>query len=342
MTHGSPSRSDREALAATDREDSSSATDRLTVSVVICAYDARRWQALRVAVDSLARQSRPPDEIVVVIDHNPELFARAQAELDGVVVIENEQAQGLSGGRNAGIAASSGAIVAFLDDDAEAGPEWLRRLAGLCHLSDSLGAGGRALPRWLAPRPRWFPDEFLWVVGCTYRGVPETVMPVRNLFGSCFGVRREVLAEIGGFRTELGRVGTNGMGCEETDLCIRAGQASPEGAFFYDPDAVIQHDVPAGRTTWHYFRSRCYAEGISKARLAELVGRSAALSTERTYAARTLPAAVLRNLRLAVAEREPGRLLEAGVIVSGLAFTAAGYAVERSRRRWPFARRPLR
>src|SRR5690242_12415697 len=71
----------------------------LDVSVIICAYTEARWHDLVAAVESLHRQSRPPHEIIVVVDHNQLLLERARTELSDVVV-ENSEPQGLSGARN--------------------------------------------------------------------------------------------------------------------------------------------------------------------------------------------------------------------------------------------------
>ena len=40
---------------------------------------------------------------------------------------------------------------------------------------DVLGAGGWIIPAWQLGMPAWFPEEFLWVVGCSYRGLPMHV-----------------------------------------------------------------------------------------------------------------------------------------------------------------------
>jgi glucosyl-dolichyl phosphate glucuronosyltransferase len=311
------------------------------ISVVICAYDDRRWDALVAAVESLREQTHRVREIILVIDHNPELQARAQAEIEGVRVVPNAHEPGLSGGRNTGLETALGSIVGFLDDDAQAEPDWVERLVRLTNRDGCLGAGGQAKPRWLTRRPRWLPDEFLWVVGCTYRGVPRQIAPVRNLFGSCFCIRRDILSRIEGFRIELGRTGGNRLGCEETDLCIRANQAWPGHFFLYDPDAVIHHEVPGDRVTWQYFRTRCFGEGVSKARLASLVGPAAALSTERSYVTRTLTRALAQSI-VGAARDDPSRLLQAGAIVSGLAFTFAGYTQERIRLRLEAVTRRVR
>jgi GT2 family glycosyltransferase len=305
-----------------------------SVSAIVCTHDLGRWDALARAVQSLQDQTYRPLELIVVVDHNDRLLERARAELDGVTAVANHHERGLSGARNTAVAQACGELVAFLDDDAEAGPDWLDLLASRCEDDGVLGAGGRVVPRWLGERPAWFPDEFLWVVGCTYEGVPAMSAPVRNLYGGCFCIRRSVLERIGGFRTELGRVGANRMGCEETELCIRAARETG-GGFWYEPAAVIVHDVPAARATWSYFTSRCFGEGVSKARLSQLVGAGAGLSTERTYVRRALPAGVVRGLRDALSGRDPAGLLRAAAIVAGLCVTAAAYGRELASARRP-------
>src|SRR5262245_14241921 len=100
-----------------------------TFSVVLCAYTETRWDELVGAVASVRQQILPPYEIIVAVDHNPRLLARARQALPGVVVVENREARGLSGTRNSGVAAARGSHVAFLDDDAIAASDWLARLS---------------------------------------------------------------------------------------------------------------------------------------------------------------------------------------------------------------------
>src|SRR4051794_38252019 len=100
-----------------DRDDGASNPVRLTTSVIVAAYDSGRWSDTCEALRSLARQTRPPDEIVLVIDHNSDLLERAQAALPHLTVIGNSGVRGASGARNTGVRASTSDIVAFLDDD---------------------------------------------------------------------------------------------------------------------------------------------------------------------------------------------------------------------------------
>ncbi|MFN8473394.1 MAG: glycosyltransferase family 2 protein [Anaerolineae bacterium] len=303
--------------------------NRHDISVVICAYSADRWDDLVAAVESLRSQTRQAAEIVVVIDHNPDLLERARAHLAGVRVIENVQTQGLSGARNSGIAAAQGSIIAFLDDDAVADPQWLATLAAGYSDPNVLGVGGPVEPAWVTGRPRWFPAEFDWVVGCTFRGMPEEPSAVLKLIGCNMSFRREVFDVVDGFRSDLGRVGAIPLASEETEFSIRVCQRFPDKTLLYDPRARVYHRVPARRAEWRYFRSRCYGEGLSKARVAQLVGAGDGLSTERSYTMRTLPAGIAQGAIDTVRRGEMSGMARAGTIVAGLGFTVAGYLVGR-------------
>lgn len=298
---------------------------RPTISVIVCAYDEARWKILCGAVDSLAKQRRRPDEVVVVVDHNPGLLELVRRELPGVVAVENSEPRGLSGARNSGVRASSGEIVAFMDDDALADPDWLGWIESGYANQNILGVGGAIHPDWEEARPGWFPDEFDWVVGCTYRGMPESGAFVRNLIGANMSFRREALEAGGAFRSGIGRVGTLPVGCEETELCIRIGNQLSAGRFYYEPRAAVRHRVPPERAGWRYFVHRCFAEGRSKALVAQFVGARRGLATEGRYTARVLPAGVGRYARNAVRQRRPALLLRSGAILLGLSATLSGY-----------------
>jgi glycosyltransferase involved in cell wall biosynthesis len=298
-----------------------------TVSVVICAHTLDRWDCLRAAVASVRAQTRPPLETIVVIDGNDELERLARAQLEGALVIGNAGSPGLSGGRQTGAARAGGTILAFLDDDAVAAPDWLERLVPIYDDPWVLGAGGLIEPDWQRPAPAWFPPEFNWVVGCTYAGMPETTARVRNPIGANMSVRASVLAQAGSFDPRLGRVPTAKTlsgSAEETEFCIRASRAHPGGYWIYEPRASVRHLVPPQRSTWGYFVRRCAVEGAAKARLAGIAGSEDGLRVERAYVRSVLPRAVLRDLRRAAGGRRDG-VARAAAIVAGLGITAGAY-----------------
>ena len=296
-----------------------------TVSVVICAYTEERWDDLLAALRSVTEQSRPAHEVIAVIDHNPELAARLRRALPGVIVAENTGPRGLSGARNTGIELARGDVVAFLDDDAFAAPDWLERLCAPYADPSVVGVGGAIEALWPSVRPPAMPAEFDWVVGCTYVGMPTQTSIVRNLIGANMSLRRSVFERIGGFRTDVGRVGTRPVGCEETELCIRARQQIPGATIVYEPSAHVWHRVAPVRTRWSYFRSRCYAEGLSKAIVARHAGSQDALESERAYTLKILPRGVVRGLIDTLSGRDRHGVLRSAAIIAGLLITTAGY-----------------
>ncbi|BCJ74085.1 hypothetical protein CS0771_36290 [Catellatospora sp. IY07-71] len=302
-----------------------------TTTVVICVYTEQRWPQIVRAVDSVLVQDTPADQIVVVVDHNAPLLERARAAFPGVTVVPSAGPAGLSGARNTGVAYARGDVVAFLDDDAAAEPDWLARMLRHYREPTVVAVGGRAEPAWDGARPRWLPPEFDWVIGCSYTGQPVEVAPVRNVIGCNMSFRRAVLADGDRFDPALGRVGRVPVGCEETELCIRIRQRHPDSVILYDPGALVHHRVTADRATWSYFRRRCFAEGRSKAVVARLVGSGAGLAAERAYTRQALPRGVRQGVRQARAG-DRGGLLRAGAIVAGLLVTAWGYATGRALR----------
>jgi len=295
------------------------------ISVVICAYTEDRWDQVCAAIESVRAQSLPSREIVVVIDYNPALYKRLAAAMEDIVLVENRESKGLSGARNTGSAMARGEIIAFLDDDAVAHPDWLKFFNEAYENPAVMGVGGLTVPNWQTARPAWLPAEFYWVVGSSYAGMPKSGAPVRNLLGANMSFRREAFALVDGFQSGIGRTSDKRpLGCEETEFCIRLGQRSPGALLIMDNRAVVSHFVPDTRCTFAYFIRRCYAEGISKAMVTANVGSGDGLSSERSYVTRTLPLGVARGLAGLLRGR-PAGLGRAGAIIAGLSATTFGF-----------------
>ncbi|HEY2764594.1 MAG TPA: glycosyltransferase family 2 protein [Pseudonocardiaceae bacterium] len=311
------------------------------VSVVVCAYTEDRWTDIVAAIASVHAQTVPAHEVLLVVDHNPVLATRARGGLAGVTVLENTHRNGLSGARNTGFAAAGGEIVAFLDDDATAHPDWLEQLLPAYRDPTVMAVGGSAFPVWTSSgRPAFLPigpagggaGELDWVVGCTYTGLPVRTATVRNLMGCNMSFRREVFGLTGGFTEGIGRIGSTPLGCEETELCIQLRRHSPPAAILFEPRATVDHHVHPARTRWSYLRRRCWSEGVSKSMVARLADPGTALSTERAYLARVLPSALLRQVSRGLRGHRGG-WSGALAIVLAVLWTTAGYLVGSLRHR---------
>jgi glycosyltransferase involved in cell wall biosynthesis len=304
------------------------------VSVVVCAFTEQRWEQTCGALASVLGQQPGPAQVVLVVDHNPALAARARRELAGFTVLESDGPPGLSGARNCGLRVATEPITAFLDDDAEASPGWLAALTEPYDRGDVVATGGSVRPRWPKGRPRWMPLAFDWVVGCSYLGLPDSVAPVRNPIGANMSMRTDMAMRAGGFDTVVGRVKGRPSGCEETELAIRLTAIQPGGVVLYIPGAAVDHHVSPDRVKVRYFLRRCWHEGRSKAEVVRLAGATAGLERERRHVASVLPAAVLRDLRAAVA----GDFWAIGRVaasLAGLAMATAGYLAQRGARATP-------
>lgn len=304
--------------------------------MVICAHTMDRWDDILAAANSVRTQQQPAEALVIVVDHNPELHRRLRDALPDVEVVENRRSQGLSGARNTGIDVTDSDVIVFLDDDAVAAPDWLSHLSGAFTHHSIAGVGGTTLPRWDTAKPSWFPDEFYWTIGCSFTG--RQPGEVRNLLGGNASFRREVFAVAGGFPENMGRNSADArpLGAEETELCIRATQWRPAWRFLFEPRAVIWHRIPEQRARFDYFRSRCYAEGLSKAALVGSLGARDGLSEERRYVIQTLTRGFLRGVGDALKGDWSG-ILRSGAIVAGLFYTGTGYV----RGRFPSGRRAI-
>lgn len=318
----------RDASCDCSREAYDSGDGHLAVSVVVCAYSERRWEQTRAALESVLAQKPSPAQVLLIVDHNADLAARALREFRAVTVLESDGPPGLSGARNTGLRAAAQPITVFLDDDAEARPGWLACLIESFRSSKVVATGGRVEPRWARRRPAWLPASFYWVVGCSYVGLPRSTSVIRNPIGANMSLRTDCALEVGGFNSQVGRVGSRPRGCEETELAIRLTAHRPGSVILYVPSAVVDHNVGEERLSIRYFVRRCWHEGLSKATVVRLTGPSTGLELERRHVATVIPATLLGELRGFFAG-DATAFLRIAASLAGLAAAAAGYSTGR-------------
>jgi GT2 family glycosyltransferase len=299
-------------------------------SVVIATHTMQRSEDLTRVVASVLGQQPQPHEVVVAVDNNSDLYEWVRKQLPDVVPVHHQGVRGASATRNSGARVARGNILAFLDDDVVARSGWLQNLTAPLARPDVIGVGGHAEPVWLMREPKWMPEEFLWVVGAAYSGLPTTAAPVRNVWSENMAVASADFWAVGGFREEFTKTGHVSRP-EDTDFCIRLTAALEGRTWWYEPSARVGHSVPPSRGTPRFFVWRCYNEGQGKAEMVVLNGPHQGLLEERRYATMTLPQGVRRELRRAVVEREFLAAQRATAICVGLGATCLGYLVRRTR-----------
>ncbi len=211
----------------------------LSASVVVITFE--RPDHLTRCLEHLERQTTAPSEILVIDSSVADETERMVRERFPSIVYRRTSAgrEAMATARNMGYEMASGDVIAFVDDDAYAEPDWLGHL--LVPYDDSgVGAvGGRQIRRQpgeltegLDTIGRLLPDGNL--TG-NFAADPGQVVTVDHLLGANMSFRRRVLEEIGGIRD--GYFGT----CvrEESDLCLRVARAGYR--LLYAPDAVVEH-----------------------------------------------------------------------------------------------------
>ena len=301
-----------------------------SASVVICAYTLNRWAMLEAAISSCLRQTAPPLELIVCVDHNHELFAQCEATAEKwrqgstvpLVVVANRFEGRLGAARTTALEVARGDIVAFLDDDAAAEPDWLETLLGAFVEDGVVAVGGAPLPVFHTPKPRWFPDQFQWVFGCAYEGLPEKKAPLAHLIGANMAARRSALVAIGGFHSD---------NHDDMDMCHRLARAFPGQPVLYEPEAVVHHNVTPDRLTWRYFWRRCFFVNRGKVQAFRQMGDAANLNAEITFVVRSAKTVSMEALRRA-RKGDPDGIARLVAFAAGVALAGAGNI---SGRLWP-------
>lgn len=247
-------------------------TELPSITVVVTTT-VRRVPELRLLLDSFKRVDYPSVEFIVV-DNRPVIgegdplpeLVRGRTNLRVI----RETRPGVSAGRNAGMAAATGDIVAYADDDVRVDSQWLRALGRRFVLQPDVDAvTGLILPAELeTPAQIWFERYYGGFSGertFTALTLAAEPGPVRALRGSritvrtmdgalerrvslygvgAFGAganmafRRRVLERLGGFDTALG-TGTPARGGE--DLATLIDVLWSGGKLAYEPAAVVHH-----------------------------------------------------------------------------------------------------
>lgn len=249
----------------------------LSISAIICTHNRDRY--LAAAIDSLLHQDIPNFEVLVIDNASTDTTRQiVEARLgDPRLKYVYESTLGLSTARNRGFQESTGEIIAYLDDDAVAEPYWLGELLKAYDVNDRLAvAGGRVTLLWpegTTEPPAWISEDMMSCLGAYDLGteVVNIQEPGLTPRGLNYSLRRSFLKEIGGFDSQLGRVGKKLLSNEElvmTELALGKGWQVQ-----YLPQALVAHNVAEERMQRDWFLKRSWWQGVSEFYRDRVAGR---------------------------------------------------------------------
>src|SRR4051794_17455742 len=260
----------------------------MDISIVISTYN--RCGLLEGALRALLSQT--PANVayeILVVDNNSTDQTRSLVE--GLAKQNPEKLkyifepkQGLSYGRNTGIAAAKAPIIAFTDDDVRVAADWIWRIkSGFEANPDIDFLGGRVVPRWPAEPPPWL-TRANWspLALLDYGDHPFYVDSGKQLclIGANFAFRRRAFEKVGLFKIDFQRV-KDGIGSlEDHEILLRLWQVGSRG--LYLPELAATAEIEPDRMEkqyhrrWHASHGRFYAalhsEEVERSKLGKFFG----------------------------------------------------------------------
>jgi len=251
----------------------------LRISVAICTHNGA--SVLRKALRSIEAQTLPQDDFEVVVvdnassDETPAIVREASERRRNMRYIREEKL-GLSVARNTAARVADAGLLAFLDDDAEAAPQWLEALLSAFDRRSPVPAcvGGPVSLDWGGTPPSWLPSRYRGLYSGLDLGVAGHYIasPEEYLIGANMAFRVDALRDNGGFDENLGRRGTTLISGEESALLGRFRAAGLP--IYYEPQASVLHLVHPRRRTRRWLVSRTYWDGASQPLIDYGKGRS--------------------------------------------------------------------
>lgn len=232
----------------------------LEVDVCVCTF---RRAELADTLRSLAGLEVPGGWAVRIIvadnDATPsarELVARIAPRIPFPIVYVHCPSANISIARNACLDAGAGDVLAFIDDDETASPQWLTELVGIAGATGADAVLGPVQARYGAEAPRWMRD------GDFHSTFPVWVRGEIRTGYTCNVLLRRTSPRVAGRRFNLARGRTGG---EDTEYFTRLHQAG--GKIAYAPQAWVGEAVPPGRARFSWLAKRRFRMGQTHGRI---------------------------------------------------------------------------
>jgi glycosyltransferase involved in cell wall biosynthesis len=234
----------------------------------------------------LSQQSGGVRYEVVIVDNNSTDNTRATVEsfIDkGHTNLRYvfEPRQGIAYGRNAGIAAAKADIIAFTDDDVVVADNWIATINHTFAENPDIDyIGGKILPRWSEPPPKWLTVDHWWPLALLDRGDDHFYVNASNplcLPTANASFRRELFSRTGLFAPEF-------SGREDHEFFVRLWQEGGQG--LYEPELVVMATIQPERLlkSYHHRWSVSTGRFNSLMRLDEMMTSDGSVTRERRHA----------------------------------------------------------
>lgn len=247
----------------------------MDLSVVVCTYN--RANSLAKCLSQLLEHNVPTEvmwEVIVVdnnsIDGTEKVVEQLASQYPIAIRYVKESQQGLNYARNRGVVSSKSKYFAFIDDDILVRPGWLGAIYTSLEKNDADSVGGRIHLDKSLKLPSWIRPDMYGFLG--YKDLGEEPFQMDGIkeypFGGNMAFNRRVVEKIGLFNPNVGRKGTGQKRGElfkgaETDYLHRL--AAIGGRIFYEPNAIVFHQILPFQLKKNYFRTIHYNYGYQKA-----------------------------------------------------------------------------
>jgi glycosyltransferase involved in cell wall biosynthesis len=219
------------------------------ISAIICTYNGEKF--LSKTLDSLKQQSLDKNDYeIVVVDNNStdatasitKSFMTDYPELNMQYALQVKA--GLSYARNKGIEVAKGAVIVFIDDDAQANTDFLAaHLQVYTTYPNAAGSGGKVIADYYnGETPEWISTYIDGLISVIDLGDVVKQFQGKYPIGCNMGFKRSVVQEMGGFNTEIT------YRSDEKFVFLQLQKNKYD--IYYTPNAIAYHHIPAQRLTY--------------------------------------------------------------------------------------------
>lgn len=241
---------------------------QMDITVIICTFN--RSALLAVALESILASQLPSQirwEILIAdnrsSDETREVVNDFEMRFPGRIRYLFEPRPGKSYALNSAIAAATGNVLAFADDDITVTSQWLDALTAPILRGPWTGCGGRVFAQWVSAVPKWL-DTTSWIAAgplVQFDLGPDACALRETPMGTNMAFRKSLFEHYGAFRTDFGPRPGSEIRNEDSEFVRRLLHGGEP--LFYEPAAIVYHPVPANRLTKKYFLAWWFGKGSS-------------------------------------------------------------------------------